>query len=94
MICKIYGITDLIAALVIFFSLYSIPSFIKTVIIIIMLVKGIPSLFADLICKIYGIIDIIIALLIWLGPLPIPDFIKILLTVILFFKGIPSLFAH
>jgi hypothetical protein len=45
MICKIYGIIDITAALIIFFGL-NIPDILKTIILLVMLFKGIPSLFA------------------------------------------------
>lgn len=45
MICKIYGIIDIAAALIIFFGL-DVPETIKIIILFVMLFKGIPSLFA------------------------------------------------
>lgn len=93
MICKLYGIVDLLAAIVIFFGLYDIPFIIKVIMIIILLVKGLPSLAGDLMCRIYGIIDVIVAISLWFGFI-LPDFIRLFLVVVLFFKGVPSLFAH
>jgi len=45
MICKIYGIIDISAGLIIFFGL-DVPEIIKLIILSVMLFKGIPSLFA------------------------------------------------
>ena len=45
MICKIYGIVDIAAGLIIFFAL-DVPDIIKIIILLVMLFKGIPSLFA------------------------------------------------
>ena len=43
-ICKIYGIVDLTAALIIYFSDLPIPVAIKLVLAFIMIFKGVPSL--------------------------------------------------
>jgi len=45
MICKIYGIVDIISALIIFFTA-PLPGIIKIIIAFILVFKGIPSLFA------------------------------------------------
>ena len=44
-ICKVYGVIDIIAGLIIFFADLPLPDFIKLIILLIMLFKGIPSLF-------------------------------------------------
>ena len=93
MICKIYGIVDLLAAVIIFFGLYGIPDIVKLGIIIIMLIKGVPSIMGDMMCRIYSMIDISVAVILWFA-LPLPDFLRIFIVVVMFFKGIPSLFAH
>ena len=45
LICKIYGIIDISAGLIIYFGT-SLPDIIKIIFLIIFLFKGIPSLFA------------------------------------------------
>ena len=91
MICKIYGFVDLLTAVVLFFGLYGLPSIIKFAIIIVLLIKGVPSLIADVIGKLYGVIDILAAVFLYTGGLPIPDFIRFLIISILAFKGILSM---
>ena len=44
-ICKFYGIVDISVGLIIFFADIPLPDFIKYIILLIMLFKGIPSLF-------------------------------------------------
>lgn len=44
-ICKIYGVVDLISALLIYYYA-PLPDIIKSILILILVVKGIPSLFA------------------------------------------------
>ncbi|HLD48972.1 MAG TPA: hypothetical protein VJB11_01275 [archaeon] len=45
LICKVYGIVDILAGLIIFFAT-PLPDIIKLIFLIIFLFKGIPSLFA------------------------------------------------
>jgi len=45
MICKIYGIIDIVSALIIFFAT-PLPGIIKLIIAFILCFKGVPSLFA------------------------------------------------
>ena len=47
MICKIYGIVDIAAAVIVYFSDLPIPTVIKGIIAFILIFKGIPSLFAN-----------------------------------------------
>lgn len=89
MICKVYGIIDITAALLLFFAV-DIHIIIKFIIGFILFFKAVPSLFANFICKIYGIVDIIVALVIYFQS-PIPDFLKFFLIVIMLIKGVPSL---
>ncbi|MFH1420824.1 MAG: hypothetical protein ABIG30_02545 [Candidatus Aenigmatarchaeota archaeon] len=44
-ICKVYGIVDLLAALLLFVGNVPVPDIVKYIIIIIFIVKGVPSLF-------------------------------------------------
>jgi hypothetical protein len=44
-ICKLYGIVDIATALILFFYHIPLPDIIKIPIILILLFKGIPSLF-------------------------------------------------
>jgi hypothetical protein len=88
MLVKILGIIDIIAALLILFWVGA-PFMIKIFFIIVLLVKGIPSLFADFIGKIYGIVDIITAIVFIFGVnLGVGS---IILAAILMFKGLFSM---
>ncbi len=88
-ICKTYGIIDILTALTIFFML-PLPGIIKIMIIIILVFKGISSIFGNIICKLYGIADIIAACVFFFG-IVVPDTIKVVLVAIFLIKGVPSL---
>lgn len=90
-ICKIYGAIDLITALIFILGFYSLPGIIKFPIIIVLMIKGVPSLMADFIGKIYGVIDLLAAAFIFFNGLPVPDFLKLMVISILLFKGILSM---
>jgi len=89
MILKILGVVDIIAALFLLFWIGA-PFWLKFVFILILFVKGIPSLFADLIGKIYGIVDIITAIVLTFS-IALPGVVAVLLAIILVFKGLFSM---
>lgn len=89
MIRQIYGTIDLLVAFILFFG-FSIPAVTKLIVLIVMVIKGAPSLIGDFICKIYGIIDLLAALLVYF-VFPIPGIIKGIIIFVLIFKGVSSL---
>ncbi|MFH0832215.1 MAG: hypothetical protein V1900_00635 [Candidatus Aenigmatarchaeota archaeon] len=89
MIRQIYGFIDLSAAVIIFFGL-QLPTIIKLIIALVMVIKGAPSLIGDLICKVYGVVDLLVAFVIFFA-FPIPNVIKGITVFILIIKGISSL---
>ena len=46
MICKVYGVVDLIAAVILIFAELPVPNFIAWILAAIFIIKGVPSLFA------------------------------------------------
>ncbi len=88
-IAKIYGIIDILAALIVLFAI-PMPNLIKIAIVAILLIKGIPSIAGDMFCKVYAVFDILAAVIIF-AAFAAPDAIKILIASIMVFKGIPSL---
>jgi len=88
-IVRILGLIDLAAALFILFWVGA-PFWLKFVFILVLLIKGVPSLFADLIGKIYGIVDIITAIVLAFA-IHLPGVATVLLAIVLIFKGLFSL---
>ncbi len=46
MICKVYGVVDLIAAVLLIFADLPVPDFVAWILAAIFIIKGVPSLFA------------------------------------------------
>lgn len=90
LLLKIYGLTDIISAIVMLFSAFWIPSPLKIMLVLILLFKGIPSIFGDMACKFDAVIDISAALIIVTSFL-MPDILKIILALILIAKGLPAM---
>lgn len=88
-IAKLYGIIDIIAAIVVVFGV-PLPNAIKLAIVAILLIKGVPSLVGDIFCRVYAVFDIAAAIIIF-AAFAAPDVIKIAIAAIMVFKGIPSL---
>lgn len=88
-IVRILGIIDIIAALMILFWLNA-PFLIKFIPIVVLLIKGVPSLFADLVGKIYGVVDIITAIVLAFS-IQLPGIVIVLLAIVLVFKGLFSM---
>ena len=88
LLVKIYGIVDLVSALILIYWPAA-PVLLKVVLVIILLIKGLPSLFADLIGKFYGFVDILTAV-VFISTLSF-GFFNIFLAAVLIFKGLFSL---
>lgn len=88
-IVRLLGVIDIIAALLLLFWLGA-PFWLKFIIIIVLLIKGVPSLFADLVGKIYGAVDIITAIVLAFS-IQLPGIAVVLLAAVLAFKGLFSM---
>ncbi len=89
LVAKLYGIIDILAAVIILFGIPA-PNAIKLVIVLIMLIKGIPSLVGDMFCRVYAVFDIMAAVIIFMA-FAAPDILKVAIASIMVFKGVPSL---
>ena len=89
-IVKIFGLVDIVTALVILFGPFAMPLVIKMFLVGILFVKGIPSIFGDITCKFDAVFDLSCALII-LMTLIMPDILKIVVAGVMVLKGGTSL---
>ncbi len=90
LIAVIYGIVNIIAAFYILF-IFPLPAAIKFIVVMILLVKGIPSFAGDFLCKIDGVVDVMAALSI-AGLFIIPSPINIVMALMLAWVALLSFF--
>ena len=82
LIVTMYGIVNVIAAAYIFFS-FPLPVILKISIVMVLLIKGIPSFAGDFLCKIDAVVDVIAALAIagfFIIPSPLTLIIALMLV--------------
>jgi len=84
------GVIDIIVGFVLLFN-FPLDESVKLTFVLILSVKGIASLFADLLGKIYGVVDVVAGITLFYG-LSIGDF-SIVLAGVLIYKGFFSLLA-
>ena len=90
LIVKIFGLVDIITALVILFGPFAMPLFLKMLIVSILFIKGVPSIFGDITCKFDAVFDLSSAVII-LAALVMPDILKIVIAGVMVLKGGTSL---
>ncbi len=94
MIFNIFGIADLVAAIILFLGDFPGPSWIVKICIIVLALKGLMSLFPLPMIFPFasplGLVDIVGSLLLFFGSAPVPNILINVVAIVLAVKGVIS----